>query len=117
MYMDMIGILKHTISKLKEIVTQSWLSPNSGANNESGFSARAAGYLSEYGTFRQMGYVAYYWTSTEINSNAWTRLLDKDGTYSSRNKSKKFMDFLYAVLRIEDCQLFNPQTSPSIYGR
>lgn len=71
--------------KLKEVGYQYWLSPNSGATNESGFSARAAGYVSQYGWFIQMDYVAYFWTSTENNANVFVRSLHNDGTFSARS--------------------------------
>ncbi|MEN8251681.1 MAG: FISUMP domain-containing protein [Bacteroidota bacterium] len=79
--------------KLKEAGSQHWLSPNTGATNESGFTALAGGYRNVYGTFDQFGYVAYFWSSTQNNTKAWTRLLDKDGTYISRSELSKIFGF------------------------
>jgi uncharacterized protein (TIGR02145 family) len=65
--------------KMKEAGTTHWSSPNTGATNESGFSALPGG--SRYGDFAtadyvSMGYLAYFWSSTEYDSNfAWTRVL------------------------------------------
>ena len=59
--------------KLKESGTTHWLSPNTGATNESGFSALPSGYRNSYGTDLQMSYYSYFWSSTEISSGAWSR--------------------------------------------
>lgn len=50
--------------KLKA-VSKYWLAPNTGANNQSGFSALPAGYRSH--GFEDMGLSAWYWTSTSYN--------------------------------------------------
>jgi uncharacterized protein (TIGR02145 family) len=66
--------------KLKEAGTTHWQSPNTGATNESGFTALPGGYRHNDGTFYHMGDNAYFWSSTEIGSDyAWARHL----TYSS----------------------------------
>lgn len=60
--------------KLKETDTTHWLRPNTGATNESGFSALPGGIRHFYGGFNYMGYLAYFWSSTERSSSyAWTR--------------------------------------------
>lgn len=66
--------------KLKETGTTHWNSPNTGATNESGFSALPGGYRYYYdGKFYGIGYGAIYWSSTESNSgNAWGRTLHYD---------------------------------------
>jgi uncharacterized protein (TIGR02145 family) len=50
--------------KLKMAGTAYWLSPNTGATNESGFTAMAGGYRDEYGNFIHMADQARFWTST-----------------------------------------------------
>ena len=54
-----------------------WYSPNTGATNESGFSALPGGYReSDYGTFDGLSIYAVFWASTEYSSlGAWTRYL------------------------------------------
>ena len=42
-----------------------WHSPNTGATNESGFTAVPAGYRSYNGTFRNVGSYGYWWSSSE----------------------------------------------------
>ncbi|OVE80425.1 hypothetical protein BVY01_00310 [bacterium I07] len=55
--------------KLKETGTTHWLSPNIGATNEIGFSALPGGFRSDTGVGHDLGYLAYYWSSTEHDSN------------------------------------------------
>ncbi len=62
--------------KLKETGTIHWNSPNTGATNESGFSALPGGYRYSNGEFDYMGYYAYFCSSSEYYSyNAWFRKL------------------------------------------
>ena len=52
--------------KLKEDGTTHWLSPNTGATNESGFKALPGGYRYRLnGTFADVGKLSYWWSSTE----------------------------------------------------
>ncbi len=60
--------------KLKE--TARWSSPNTGATNESGFSALPGGFRSLSGNFYPIGTNATFWSSTESGGhNAWYRYL------------------------------------------
>ncbi|MDX9696823.1 MAG: FISUMP domain-containing protein [Bacteroidales bacterium] len=52
--------------KLKEIGLIHWDNPNSGASNESGFTALPSGRRSYNGEFDNLGSWAYYWTSYEL---------------------------------------------------
>jgi uncharacterized protein (TIGR02145 family) len=63
--------------KLKEAGTTHWTSPNTGATNESGFTALPGGYRGiNNGTFFQLGSCTYFWSSTGYNSDmAWLRCL------------------------------------------
>lgn len=45
-----------------------WRTPNSGATNESGFSALPSGYRNSSGNFVENEFSTYWWTSTTINS-------------------------------------------------
>jgi uncharacterized protein (TIGR02145 family) len=65
--------------KLKEAGTAHWASPNSGATNESGFTALPGGSRGQHGTFDVQGSSAYFWSSTENDpATAWLRLLGYD---------------------------------------
>jgi uncharacterized protein (TIGR02145 family) len=56
--------------KLKETGTIHWEAPNTGATNESGFSAVAGGAHHEEGTYNFLGVYGYYWSSTEFNNDS-----------------------------------------------
>jgi len=72
---DYLGGYNVAGGKLKETGTDHWLSPNTGATNESGFTALPAGWCSPYyGDFSNMGYKAVFWSATEDDSStAWCR--------------------------------------------
>ena len=60
--------------KLKETGTVHWLSPNTGATNESGFFALPGEYRSYNGSFGSVGENADFWSASENNSStAWYR--------------------------------------------
>lgn len=63
--------------KLKESGTTHWTSPNTGATNESGFTALPGGYRSgSSGGFSGIGDRAEFWCSTDTTSDAaWARTL------------------------------------------
>ena len=63
--------------KMKETGTTHWNSPNTGATNESGFTALPGGCrFSIGGSFYDMGYYAFFWASTEYGTYyAWSRVL------------------------------------------
>ena len=62
--------------KLKETGTTHWQSPNTGATNESGFTALPGGQRNHNGTFWVVGSDGNWWSSTEISTNdAWFRYM------------------------------------------
>jgi uncharacterized protein (TIGR02145 family) len=66
--------------KMKTTGTQYWLSPNTDATNESGFSGLPGSYRSSGGGFLDVGYSGYWWSSSEGGtSSAWSRNLDYSG--------------------------------------
>jgi uncharacterized protein (TIGR02145 family) len=64
-----LGEVGFASDKLKEAGTTHWRSPNTGATNESGFTALPGGYRSFEGTFNAIGIYGYWWSSTEYNSS------------------------------------------------
>ncbi len=62
--------------KMKETGTLNWTSPNTGANNNSGFLGLPGGYRYFDGTFSLVGNYGDWWSSTETSStDAWYRVL------------------------------------------
>jgi uncharacterized protein (TIGR02145 family) len=65
--------------KLKEIGFAHWYDPNSGATNESGFTALPGGHRDTDAKFRYIGYYGYWWSATENNATyAWYRTIYYD---------------------------------------
>jgi uncharacterized protein (TIGR02145 family) len=62
---DYLGGLSVAGGKMKETGTLHWNAPNTGATNESGFTALPGGYRSG-----SMGGDAYFWSSTQYDSGA-----------------------------------------------
>lgn len=78
-------------AKLKETSTTHWKSPNTGATNESGFTALPGGYRGYEGSFYYLGYTGYWWSAMESDAaNAWYRgLYYNNKTVHSLSNSKK----------------------------
>lgn len=66
----------NTGGKLKEKGMVHWKSPNTGANNSSGFTSLPGGERDSNGVFNNRGYWVSYWTSSQLNENySWRRIL------------------------------------------
>ncbi len=71
-----LGGLSVAGGKMKQTGTTHWASPNTGATNESGFTALPAGNRLSDGSFGNLGYVAIFWSSSESSpDNSWYRYL------------------------------------------
>lgn len=78
---DYLGGTSVAGGKLKETGTTHWTSPNTGATNETGFTALPGGYRSNNGAFYNIGNYGLWWSATESSaSNAWLR--DMNDSYS-----------------------------------
>lgn len=88
--------------KLKETGTTHWLSPNTGATNETGFLALPGGSRSgTTGIFSNVGSGSGWWSSTSNgNSSAWLRSLAKDS--SGLNRSSDGINGGYSVRCVKD---------------
>ena len=74
--------------KLKETGTTHWNSPNTGATNETGFTALPGGYRGDNGAFYNVGNYGEWWSATEGNAaSAWNRRMYSDvGRYRSNKE-------------------------------
>ena len=74
--------------KLKEAGTAHWTSPNTGATNESGFTALPGGFRGAQGTFYYIGHWGEYWTSTSpFESVAYYRVIASDSSGVDNGKT------------------------------
>ena len=66
--------------KLKETGVTHWLTPNTEATNQSGFTALPGGYRDNYGSFYHNGSYGYFWSATEYSSTkAYYRAIMSSG--------------------------------------
>jgi uncharacterized protein (TIGR02145 family) len=61
-------LVENPSHKLRETGTDYWTSPNTGATNETGFSARGAGQRTEAGVYQNIKNSASFWTSSPYSS-------------------------------------------------
>jgi uncharacterized protein (TIGR02145 family) len=78
--------------KMKEIGTSHLDSPNSGADNYSGFTALGASLRDERGVFVNPKQYAYFWTSTENNSMRAINLKSCDSNASTSLNANDKLD-------------------------
>ena len=83
-----------------ELGTGLWYSPNTGATNESGFTAVPAGCRGRDGAFDYVGSIGFWWSSSEyVASDAWYRHLSYDYSDVSRYYGKKYLGFSVRCVR------------------
>jgi uncharacterized protein (TIGR02145 family) len=83
---DYLGGTDIAGGKLKETGITHWNSPNTGATNESGFTALPGGYRGNSGGFVYIGRRGYWWSSTEYSiAQVYTRYLDYFSSNIFRN--------------------------------
>ncbi len=88
--------------KLKETGYAHWDNPNTGATNESDFTALSTGYRDSFGVFGAMGIYAFFWSSSENDGNtAWTRQLASDHADINRSYYGKTYGFSIRCIRDE----------------
>jgi uncharacterized protein (TIGR02145 family) len=86
--------------KLKDSDTAHWHGPNTGATNETGFTALPGGYRIPGGTFGYIGYLGYWWSSTEFDTDyAWYRYMDYKGSYVARENAYERSGFSVRCVR------------------
>jgi hypothetical protein len=62
--------------KLKD--TKLWLTPNTGATNETGFTARPGGGRGSNGIYGSVGVYGFYWSTTEDEADAYIWYMDRN---------------------------------------
>jgi uncharacterized protein (TIGR02145 family) len=71
---DYLGGTSIAGGKLKETGTTHWNTPNTGATNETGFTAFPGGGRSIAASFDDIGFTGYWWSATmDSNDYAWNR--------------------------------------------
>jgi uncharacterized protein (TIGR02145 family) len=77
-----------------------WASPNTGADNTSGFTALPGGYRKGDGSFLNIRNYAFFWSASEYDTNfAWTRNLNYNGSNVVRNTNSKSLGASVRCLR------------------
>ena len=96
---DFLGGWEIAGGKLKttgtlEAGTGLWASPNTGATNESGFSALPGGIRDSDSQFHFLYSIGYWWSSTDVsNDSAWERVMYYDGIHVARHGFLKTKGF------------------------
>ena len=97
---DFLGGENLAGGKLKESGTTLWVAPNTGATNESGFTARPGGYIAYNGGFGYSGSYGYWWTNTESSSTeVWYQYMAYDHTAVVKLAGLKNYGFSVRCLR------------------
>jgi uncharacterized protein (TIGR02145 family) len=88
--------------KLKEKGTTHWNSPNTGATNESRFSALPGGFRVYHGDFYDIGSIGHWWSTTENDSSSsWYRTLVDYSAGVGRLSYYKTIGFSVRCVRTE----------------
>jgi uncharacterized protein (TIGR02145 family) len=70
-FINFLGGASVAGGKIKETGTTHWLTPNTGATNETGFTALPGGYRSIAGAFVSLTITGYFWSSTQNPTPDW----------------------------------------------
>jgi uncharacterized protein (TIGR02145 family) len=98
---DYLGGESVASPKLREVGTDHWTSPNTGATDEVGFTALPGGYRQDSGGFQLTRNDGYWWSSTlnPDNNNYWFRWLIYNGASVARYFTNKRFGFSVRCLR------------------
>jgi uncharacterized protein (TIGR02145 family) len=87
---DYLGGLSVAGGKMKEIGTTHWITPNTGADNSSGFAGLPGGYCFEGAVeaqFQFNRFSGYWWSSTESSTYPWCRYLNHNSSTVTRSRN------------------------------
>jgi uncharacterized protein (TIGR02145 family) len=80
--------------KMKEKEYTHWSSPNAEATNSSGFTGLSSGYRDASGTFYDIGYLGYWWSSSVFGTKgAWSRKLEYTNGHAYRSNANRANGF------------------------
>lgn len=97
---DFLGGTDVAGGKMKQTGTMYWNIPNTGATNESGFTALPGGRRNSNGSFVNMGGIGSFWSSTEHSEErAWHYRLDADNTNVHRLNNRKEFGFSLRLIK------------------
>jgi len=87
--------------KLKETGTAHWRSPNTGASNETGFTALPGSIRGYDAVFESIGFDGFWWTSTEssIDAALYRQMFSGSGDV---HRSSYFKSFGFSVRCVQD---------------
>ena len=88
--------------KMKGVGTTSWITPNTGATNESGFSGLPGGFRDMFGPFGDIGYLGKWWTTRvhlTYTEEAYNRYLNFNNFYALKTFDDKKFGFSVRCLR------------------
>jgi len=86
--------------KMKETDTLHWSPPNTGATNETGYTALPGGYRYANAIFSSLTYWTIFWSSNEQDSNAWMTYLSY--IYATIELSNTIKDYGCSVRCLRD---------------
>lgn len=86
--------------KLKEMGITHWISPNTGATNETVFTALPGGVRYVDGSFLNIGISSKWWSAAELDArSAWYRYLEFNNSSVVRNEARKGVGFSVRCVR------------------
>jgi uncharacterized protein (TIGR02145 family) len=80
--------------KMKEAGTLNWLSPNTGGNNNSGFTGLPGGYRGNLGTFVEVRSYGRWWSATQ---GGMRTALERTLSYQSRQTTRNFSNMFFGL--------------------
>jgi uncharacterized protein (TIGR02145 family) len=113
---DYLGGLVVAGNKLKETGTTHWLSLNTGATNETGFTALGGSFRNSDGTFGNIRFSGYWWSATEESwSCTWNYYMSGDLNAVERDFHIKEFGFSVRCLMDIIPSIINPEYSDAAF--
>ena len=111
---DFLGGVVIAGGKMKEAGTVHWNPPNTGANNESGFTGLPGGNRNHYASFVYLGGYGCFWSSYEVSAvHAYIRGLGYDYSYTYRGTYDKSHGLSLRCIKSDFTPVNQPPEPPS----